>query len=175
MVKYKCSQCGTTKELSCDGWRFECSCGGWLETVEKHKHKWNYDYDPNNKKLQQARRETLSRVTKLWRHVYQCSECLNTKEQHDFDRTIPCSCGGTMYVQFTYVGKDEYYANGGQLVKKERSVQPKGNLLKQYRKKNNLTQSELAGELGVSRGFIAQLETGKKSIPDYIKESLLPV
>ena len=45
-----------------------------------------------------------------------------------------------------------------------------GDRLKAYRKKNNLSQKELADKLGISRNYLSEVENGKKSFSSSIEE-----
>lgn len=40
-------------------------------------------------------------------------------------------------------------------------------VLKRLRQKNNLTQQEVADKLGVTKGYISQVELGKVGVPRY--------
>lgn len=123
---------------------------------------------PNDRKLQQARKEALSKVTKLQRHLFQCSQCHAVKEQTDWERSIPCSCGNTMQCRYAYIGTQEFDATTGDPVN---AFTPKAtSVLKAARKKKGMTQGQLAGIFGVSQSFIAQIESGQRPIPRNILE-----
>ena len=119
----------------------------------------------NLKKLQQARIEALSNPTKQWKHVFQCC-CSKTKIQHDYDKAIPCECGGTMKIKYSYDNHNiEYNAITGEPEEKKISVE---NPLKVARKKAKLSQTDVAKMFKVKQQFISQMENNERPIPKNI-------
>lgn len=47
------------------------------------------------------------------------------------------------------------------------------NILKLFRKRNKISQIELADHLGVTQGFISQMENGTSAVPDNVISRLL--
>ena len=47
------------------------------------------------------------------------------------------------------------------------------NILKLFRKRNKISQMELADHLGVTQGFISQMENGTSAVPDNVISRLL--
>ncbi|SCM83733.1 hypothetical protein KL86SPO_70591 [uncultured Sporomusa sp.] len=118
--------------------------------------------------LKQARTEAKSKVTKLQRHLFQCSSCRKTHIQNDYVQSVECPCGGLLVIKYTYIGNKEYYAYGEAV---GQQIEP-GNLVKQVRKSLKLSQKELADILGVNQQFISGMEQGAKQVPQRVIDRL---
>jgi hypothetical protein len=118
--------------------------------------------------LKQARTEAKSKVTKLQRHLFQCSSCRKTHLQNDYAQSIECSCGGLLVIKYSYIGDTEYYTYGEAV---GQQIEP-GNFIRQVRKSLRLSQKELAHTLRVNQQFISGMEKGGKQIPQGVIDRL---
>jgi len=153
----------------------KCNCGSsqplehhYIEHIELYINEQVADeplkyYDTKrNPKLELARKEAKSRVTRLHRHLFQCRTCERITEQHDYEKSIPCPCGGVQYIEFTYVGKDEYNGQSGRLI--EKTIVKNNSPLKVLRKQLKLSQFDLAERFNVKQQYISQIENNERPI-----------
>lgn len=161
----------------------KCDCGS-LQPLEHHyiEHiKFDVNkqvddeplkyYDTKRKpKLELARKEAKSRVTRLHRHLFQCRTCERITEQHDYEKSIPCPCGGVQHIEFTYVGKDEYNANSGRLI--EKTIVKNNSPLKALRKQLKLSQGKFAERFNVKQQYISQIENNERPMSKEINSWL---
>ncbi|MEG6584184.1 helix-turn-helix domain-containing protein [Dendrosporobacter sp. 1207_IL3150] len=169
MIKYECNSCGKVTEFSSDEWKVECTCGdGWLKPV----HAVNAPKLEYNPKLNQARKEAKAiKSDKYWRHIFQCSRCSKTTIQQNYDKSIPCTCGGTQLIKITYDNnRIEYDANTGEPILDSQTSATIDNPVKSIRKKLNLSQKELADIFNTTQQYISQLENNERPISAEIQE-----
>lgn len=175
---FVCETCG--QEWRSKLWNnYSCACGSqaeyhYIEHIEetvnpaKDKPKVKLEICTDDPVLKQARTEAKAKVTKLQRHLFQCSSCSKTTIQHDYVQSLKCACGDLMVIKYTYIGNREYYAYGPTV---GQQIEP-GNLIKQVRKSLRLSQVELAKELDCNQQFISGMESGSKPVPQYIIDKL---
>lgn len=127
MVQYRCNKCSTVKQFSIGGFRIECKCGGWLESVESHNHKNKYDYVecicPKCKKVSMRPKEHIGKAechccgTKLESNYkqqeqvfeYICATCGHIWSKSD-DKTKVCPECGSLHIVIKYddINKELY-------------------------------------------------------------------
>jgi DNA-directed RNA polymerase subunit RPC12/RpoP len=166
---YFCYHCGTRTLASKKNLNnVYCLNCGELTEYERSKLMLEENNDwVRDKKLEQAKKELLSKETKIQRHVWQCINCSNTHEQSDYEKFLTCSCGGRMIIKYTVIGKKLYNGlTGEEIAAKSGNNNP----LKQWRKERGWSQEELAKVFDVSQQYISAIEAGSKSLPDSIYE-----
>lgn len=118
--------------------------------------------------LKQARTECKSKLSKLQRHLYFCDSCHKVHTQTNYEPSLPCDCGNTLMLKYTYIAGKEYFSYG-EATGQQISVD---NFVKQVRKSLGLSQKMLAKLLGVNQQFMSAMEQGTKQIPQHVTSKL---